>query len=138
VNSLWFRARTYGWGWTPVTVEGWLVVTVFLAAIIANTIVFIYRVRTGSDIRSATITFLVWFAILTGAHCHLLDDWQAPALAMGKLGHSSYSGNGPCGISSMLYSCGTAPCCSLAATRTAAPIRACGASQVAMSSNTRH
>jgi hypothetical protein len=38
-----------------------------LAAIIANTIVFIYRVRTGCDIRSATMTFLVWLTILAGA-----------------------------------------------------------------------
>jgi len=24
-NKLWFRRKTYGWGWTPITWEGWLV-----------------------------------------------------------------------------------------------------------------
>jgi catechol 2,3-dioxygenase-like lactoylglutathione lyase family enzyme len=25
INKLWFRRKTYGWGWTPITWEGWLV-----------------------------------------------------------------------------------------------------------------
>lgn len=29
-KKLWFRAKTYGWGWTPVSWEGWLVVVVFV------------------------------------------------------------------------------------------------------------
>lgn len=24
-NKLWFRRKTYGWGWTPITWEGWLI-----------------------------------------------------------------------------------------------------------------
>lgn len=27
-NKLWFRRKTYGWGWTPITWEGWLVTLV--------------------------------------------------------------------------------------------------------------
>ena len=29
-NKLWFRRKTYGWGWTPITWEGWLVTFVVL------------------------------------------------------------------------------------------------------------
>lgn len=29
-KKLWFRAKTYGWGWTPVTWQGWLVLLVYL------------------------------------------------------------------------------------------------------------
>lgn len=29
-NKLWFRRKTYGWGWTPITWEGWLVTLVVL------------------------------------------------------------------------------------------------------------
>lgn len=32
----WFRARLYGWGWTPARFEGWLVLVFFFAAIIGN------------------------------------------------------------------------------------------------------
>jgi hypothetical protein len=34
-KKLWFAAKgTLGWGWTPVSWEGWLVVVVFAAAIL--------------------------------------------------------------------------------------------------------
>jgi ABC-type phosphate/phosphonate transport system permease subunit len=29
-NKLWFRAKNYGWGWYPVTWEGWLVTILFV------------------------------------------------------------------------------------------------------------
>lgn len=29
-NKLWFRAKNYGWGWYPVTWEGWLVIILFV------------------------------------------------------------------------------------------------------------
>jgi len=63
----WFRARSYGWGWTPVSVEGWLVVVIFLVAVLVSTFYFLYRIRAGADVRSAAILFLVWIAFLVGA-----------------------------------------------------------------------
>ncbi len=30
-NKLWFRRKTYGWGWTPITWEGWLFTFVVMA-----------------------------------------------------------------------------------------------------------
>lgn len=32
-KKLWFVARKYGYGWTPATWEGWLVLGLYLAAI---------------------------------------------------------------------------------------------------------
>jgi len=64
---LWFHARSYGWGWTPVTIQGWLVVAAFLVAVIIDAVVLIYRARTGADVRSATITFYLWLGILVAA-----------------------------------------------------------------------
>lgn len=29
---MWFRAKRYGWGWRPVTWQGWAVVAVWVAA----------------------------------------------------------------------------------------------------------
>lgn len=29
--KLWFKAKTYGYGWTPCSWEGWLVLAVYLA-----------------------------------------------------------------------------------------------------------
>jgi hypothetical protein len=58
MTRLWFRARSYGWGWTPATVEGWLVMLAFLVATGAVTAVFLYQLRDGADPGRATLLFL--------------------------------------------------------------------------------
>lgn len=35
-EKLWFKRRRYGWGWTPVTWQGWLCVVIFLAVIVSS------------------------------------------------------------------------------------------------------
>jgi hypothetical protein len=34
-NNYWFKAKLYGWGWTPVRWEGWAVIAIFLVLILA-------------------------------------------------------------------------------------------------------
>ena len=67
MTKLWFRARTCGWGWTPVSVEGWLVLGLFFAGVAIDIAVFTHRLRGGTDLRSAQVAFLVWLAILVAA-----------------------------------------------------------------------
>jgi hypothetical protein len=33
-NHLWFKRKLYGWGWTPATWQGWLVVVVGIAFLV--------------------------------------------------------------------------------------------------------
>ena len=33
--TLWFKRKTYGWGWYPSTWQGWLVIAVYIAIIFA-------------------------------------------------------------------------------------------------------
>lgn len=33
-KGFWFKNKIYGWGWTPVTWQGWLVVLLYIASII--------------------------------------------------------------------------------------------------------
>lgn len=33
-QRLWFKRRRYGWGWMPVTWEGWLVTVIFLVTVL--------------------------------------------------------------------------------------------------------
>lgn len=35
-QQYWFKAKLYGWGWTPATWQGWLVMLVFIALIMLN------------------------------------------------------------------------------------------------------
>jgi len=64
MTKLWFRARTYGWGWTPVAIEGWLVLAAFFIGVAIDVAVLQYRLRGGADVRSAMIAFYVWLALL--------------------------------------------------------------------------
>ncbi len=34
MGKMWFRQRSYGWGWFPITIEGWISVIVFIIAAI--------------------------------------------------------------------------------------------------------
>lgn len=36
MKKYWFKAKVYGWGWYPVTWQGWLVTLVFVGAIGGN------------------------------------------------------------------------------------------------------
>ena len=29
-KKLWFRAKSYGWGWTPASWQGWLIVLIYI------------------------------------------------------------------------------------------------------------
>jgi hypothetical protein len=30
-KKLWFKAKTYGWGWTPITWQGWAITLLYIA-----------------------------------------------------------------------------------------------------------
>ncbi len=34
MKKLWFKAKDYGWGWYPASVEGWLVLGIFVGLIV--------------------------------------------------------------------------------------------------------
>ena len=35
-QKYWFKAKLYGWGWTPATWQGWLVIVIFIGLLILN------------------------------------------------------------------------------------------------------
>ena len=39
-EGYWFRAKLYGWGWTPARWQGWAILSGFIALIILNTVRF--------------------------------------------------------------------------------------------------
>lgn len=40
-GQLWFKAKRFGWGWTPASPEGWVVVVLFLAGLMGSTIALV-------------------------------------------------------------------------------------------------
>jgi len=35
MDKIWFKRKLYGWGWTPVTWEGWLVILVWFVLFVS-------------------------------------------------------------------------------------------------------
>lgn len=57
-SDLWFVTKRYGWGWTPATWQGWVIVLGYIAIVIG----LASFIGNGFDSRagSTTFTFLVF------------------------------------------------------------------------------
>lgn len=71
-KKLWFRAKTYGWGWFPITWQGWLVTFVYTLLFTLSCLVFVAWLgsaqqadATTRDLTLGTAEFLAVIAILT-------------------------------------------------------------------------
>ncbi|MDO8590644.1 MAG: L-threonylcarbamoyladenylate synthase [bacterium] len=72
MKKLWFKRKSYGWGWTLGTWESWLVMFLYVAANVLALIAFDVRSHSGSD---TLINFAPWFLILT-AILYLVCWWK--------------------------------------------------------------
>ncbi|MSU60419.1 MAG: hypothetical protein EXS52_00700 [Candidatus Staskawiczbacteria bacterium] len=57
-QNLWFKRKLYGWGWTPATWQGWLIIVMFIAYLIWNAIVLDHN-------PSPTTAETTWFFVKT-------------------------------------------------------------------------
>lgn len=64
-NKLWFKAKTYGYGWTPVTWQGWLVVGIYLVFVIWLSTIFAPGIEYFGLMLLATIV-LIWISAKKG------------------------------------------------------------------------
>ena len=55
-NNYWFKRKLYGWGWTPVKWQGWLVIAIFGAFIVWSSMLF----DSNSE---PTASQLTWFFV---------------------------------------------------------------------------
>jgi MFS superfamily sulfate permease-like transporter len=59
MNEYWFKPKTYGYGATPVTWEGWLVVALYTAAVLICCAILTTRGNTFSHWLSAMVVIVV-------------------------------------------------------------------------------
>lgn len=60
-QGLWFKRKLYGWGWTPVTWQGWALTFGYIAAIL----LFAFTVDENSPTREVMFTFVLPTVFLT-------------------------------------------------------------------------
>lgn len=63
MKTLWFKAKRYGWGWTPSTWQGWLSLAIYIALEFGDFSLIDARSHSVSD---TLITFIPDTIILTG------------------------------------------------------------------------
>ncbi len=62
-QGYWFKAKFYGWGWTPAKWQGWVSVLVYVLVVVA--LAFSVRPHHGDDV--VIFNFLLLILILTVA-----------------------------------------------------------------------
>lgn len=60
-EHLWFKRKIYGWGWTPATWQGWLVILIWLILVLF----FAFTLDENSPPREIVFTFILPITLLT-------------------------------------------------------------------------
>ena len=60
-KKLWFKRKVFGWGWTPVTWQGWLISILYIGLIV----LFALTIDQTSPPREVVFTFFLPVLILT-------------------------------------------------------------------------
>ncbi|MCF7844567.1 MAG: hypothetical protein K9M03_01940 [Kiritimatiellales bacterium] len=62
-NDYWFKRKLFGWGWVPVTWQGWIVIIVFIVCLLG----FSLTIDEQSPPQEVMFTFILPLVLLTGA-----------------------------------------------------------------------
>jgi drug/metabolite transporter (DMT)-like permease len=60
-KNLWFKRKLYGWGWTPVTWQGWLATLVYVGL----AVLFALTIDENSPPQEVVFTFVIPVVLLT-------------------------------------------------------------------------
>jgi len=58
-KNIWFKRKQYGWGWFPVTWQGWIITLLFIGITTAPT--FIYP----KEVHDHIVIFLIYVSVLS-------------------------------------------------------------------------
>ncbi len=61
-NKLWFKMKLYGWGWVPVSWQGWLTILFFVGVLIGNGLYLESQV--SQTVTPTTSDFLIFYGTL--------------------------------------------------------------------------
>ena len=64
-KHLWFKAKLYGWGWTPATWQGWLVILVYITLMLTLVFTAEEYVPTNHDSGTNVLTHTLPMIVLT-------------------------------------------------------------------------
>ncbi len=62
-KEVWFKRKTYGWGWTPATWQGWAITLMYIVLLILSAL----TIDENSPTREVVFTFVFPIVLLTVA-----------------------------------------------------------------------
>ncbi len=60
-KKLWFKRKRYGWGWTPITWQGWLATLLYVLCIVA----FAQDIQPGTSLQDVTFSLIAPIIFVT-------------------------------------------------------------------------
>jgi hypothetical protein len=73
-SNLWFKAKKYGWGWTPCSWQGWTALGVYIIAILYEFFAIDMNSHSVSDTLINFIPTVIIFTIILIAICYIKGD----------------------------------------------------------------
>lgn len=64
-QGYWFKAKLYGWGWTPATRQGWLITLLYITLVVAIISFREEKILNNPDSGSNFLTFTLPIILLT-------------------------------------------------------------------------
>ena len=74
MKTLWFHAKRYGYGWTPSTWQGWLVIAVYVVLLIATFRSVDLASHSVSDTLFAIVPFWIVYTVALVIICVLTGE----------------------------------------------------------------
>jgi hypothetical protein len=73
-KKIWFKAKTYGWGWQPLSWEGWLITVVYVMAVIKDFLHIDRMSHSGSDTLIAVAPHFIILTICFLGICYVKGE----------------------------------------------------------------
>jgi hypothetical protein len=70
MKKLWFKEKSYGWGWQPASWEGWVVLLAYIIACIKTFVFLDRRSHSGSDTLINFAPLFIIYSVILLAICY--------------------------------------------------------------------
>ena len=61
-NKFWFEKKKYGWGWTPISWEGWMTIAIFAGF---NTWSYFELASSSTSFAGTMFVYVIWLGVST-------------------------------------------------------------------------
>lgn len=85
-KGLWFKMKLYGWGWIPVSWQGWTIILAFIAVLLFNGVYFASKISLNGEPNSWDLTLFFGVIIISiiALFCICYKKGEKPKWSWGR------------------------------------------------------